>query len=297
MVTEPERVLLVDGDNILIRAVMATEGSGMSSGDVETGPLLIFINTLSRYIRELKPTRVVVCWDHGPCHWRVKLHPEYKANRAEGSEEHQSRRGNARQLARQFLSVAGIHHTRRPGWEADDLIAGYWRRYWNEDADIDILSSDKDLLQLVGSRVRQIRISSADTPTDIWGVAEVIKKYDCAPDRLSKVMALIGDSSDGIPGVHGIGPKTAVKLLRKAGWGLGSIDDPRVQEKAAEVAIWHRLIELRKPPEGETLALPSIPHFAPTKAGMPGYGELVQFLDSFAMLSVQRRLHEGRLWG
>jgi 5'-3' exonuclease len=296
MVSEPDRILLVDGDNLLVRAVIATEGSAMSSGDIETGPTMIFINTLSRYIREVRPTRVVVCWDHGPCHWRVKLHPGYKANRAEPTEEHASRRGNARKLTRQFLSVAGIHHVRRPGWEADDLIGAYWRRH-RDDAYKFILSNDKDLLQLVDRITVQIRLSSADTPTDIWDGLRVFGKYGCSRDELPKAMALIGDDSDGIPGVHGIGPKRAVALLQRANWDLARIKDPRVQEKASEVAVWHRLINLREEPEGEALPLPAIPRFVPIKAGMSGYSELVRFLDSFAMLSVQRRLHEGRLWG
>ena len=293
---EADRILLVDGDNILVRAVIATEGSAMSSGDIETGPLVIFINTLSRYIREIKPTRVVVCWDHGPCHWRVKLHPGYKANRPEHTDEEGGRRANARKLAREFLSAAGIHHVRRPGWEADDLIGAYWRRH-RRDAYKFILSNDKDLLQLVDEITHQIRVSSADTPTDIWDRLRVFGKYGCTQDELPKAMALIGDVSDGIPGVRGIGPKKAVGILQQANWDLARIKDPRVAEKAAEVAVWHRLINLRDEPEGEPLPLPPIPHFTPLKPGMSGYGELVQFLDSFAILSVQRRLHEGRLWG
>jgi 5'-3' exonuclease len=297
--SEPDQVLLVDGDNILVRAVMATEGSGMSSADgIETGPLLIFINTLSRYVRDVKPTRMVVCWDHGPCHWRIKLHPGYKANRAEHTEEHSSRRGNARALARRFLSLAGVHHADRPGWEADDLIGAYWRKHkWG--AMKWILSSDKDLLQLLDVTTRQIRVSSADTPTDFWDPVRVHQKYGCVPGDLSKAMALIGDVSDGIPGVHGIGPKTAVKLLEQADWDLARIEDPRVVEKAAEVAIWHKLIDLRMESQEshQPLVLPQAPYFRPTKPGMSGYDDLVQFLESFAMSSVLTRLHESSLWG
>lgn len=292
-----DRILLVDGDNLLVRAVMATEGSGMSFGDIETGPLMIFINTLSRYIRYIEPTRAVVCWDHGPCEWRVKLYPGYKANRPEHTEEESGRRGNARKLAREFLSLAGIHHTNRVGWEADDLIAAYWRRHHGVGKKW-ILSNDKDLLQLVDYSTTQVRVSSADTPTDVWTVNEVVEKYGCPPQDLSKVMALIGDASDGIPGVHGIGPKTAVKLLRKANWNLGAIEDPRVAERAAEVAVWHRLIDLRGiPTDIDGPILTAVPKFAPIKPGMSGYAELLQFLDSFAMQTVRRRLHEGRLWG
>lgn len=288
-----ERILLVDGDNLLVRAVMATQGKPMTAGEVETGPLIVFVNTLSRYVRQIQPTHMVVCWDHGPCHWRVALHPGYKANRAEPTEEDSTRRGSARRLAREFLSLAGIHHTDRRGWEADDLIAAYWRRH-PEQLKI-ILSNDKDLLQLVDQTTSQVRVSSADTPTDIWNYLKVFGKYGCTRHELSMAMALIGDSSDGIPGVHGIGPKKAVAVLQSANWEWDRVKDARVAEALPEVRTWHRLIDLRSAPEGE-LVVPDVPAFRPTSVVTAGYEELVRFLETYGIHSLLKRLQQGSLW-
>lgn len=288
-----ERVLLVDGDNLLVRAVMATQGKPMTAGEVETGPLVVFVNTLSRYVREIQPTRMVVCWDHGPCHWRLALHPGYKANRPEHTEEDTTRRGSARKLAREFLSLAGIHHTDRLGYEADDLIAAYWHRHPKETKFI--LSSDKDLLQLVDEHTKQIRVSSADTPTDVWDVSRVFEKYGTCREGLTMAMALIGDVSDGIPGVHGIGPKTAVKLLDKAGWDFASIQDPRVAKDLENVWTWYQLVDLCVLTENRPV-VPDVPLFRPTSVVTAGYEDIVRFLETYGINSILKRLQQGSLW-
>lgn len=289
--TEHDRVLLVDGDNLLVRAIKAIEGgSGMSSEGTNTGPTMIFINTLSRYIRDVKPTRVAVCWDT-TCHWRRTLWPQYKAQRPGGE-----RNPDAYRLTKMFLSLAGIHHVSRAGWEADDLVAGYWRKHRFDEKWI--LSSDKDLLQLVDSRTKQIRISSSDTPTDIWDVERVEEKYGCQPRHLSAVMALIGDTADGIPGVRGIGPKTAVKLIIGTGLKAEYLPDERIAGSLSELRTWQALIDLRHPAEQahEKLLLPLVPYFRPTGPRTAGYADMMVFLTEYNMMSIVRRLQEGRLW-
>jgi 5'-3' exonuclease len=287
-----DRVLLVDGDNLLVRAIKAIEGgSGMSAAGFDTGPMMIFVNTLSRYVRDVKPTRLAVCWD-STCHWRRALWPQYKAQRPGGE-----RNPDAYRLTKTFLSLAGIHHIARPGWEADDLIAAYWRLH-RFDAEKWILSSDKDLLQLVDAMTKQIRVSSADTPTDVWDVARVQEKYGVPPRHLSAAMALIGDTADGIPGVRGIGPKTAVKLIDTSGLKARYVEDDRLSASLSELRTWQALIDLRDPPElaHEKLLLPLVPYFRPTGPTTAGYADLMIFLTEYNMMTIVRRLQEGRLW-
>jgi 5'-3' exonuclease len=262
----------------------------MSAGGFDTGPMMIFINTLSRYVREVKPDRIAVCWDT-TCHWRRALWPQYKAQRPGGE-----RNPDAYRLTKMFLSLAGIHHIARPGWEADDLIAAYWRnhrfdRKW-------ILSSDKDLLQLVDAMTSQIRVSSADTPTDVWDVAQVEERYGVPPRDLSAVMALIGDTADGIPGVRGIGPKTAMNFIDDTGPITTYRQSPKLSESLSELRTWRALIDLRDPPEHahEKLRLPLVPYFRPTGPRTAGYADMMVFLTEYNMMTVARRLQEGRLW-
>jgi DNA polymerase-1 len=295
-----DKVLLVDGDNILVRAVKAVEygRSNMSAADgTPTGPLLIFINSLSRYVREVQPDRLVVCWDHGPCEWRRKLYPEYKAARPKTGEEYEALglRTLSRLQAREFLAYAGLHQTDRKGLEADDLIGAYWRQHRIAD-NVMILSNDKDFMQLLDFDTRQIRVSSADTPTDVWDYSRVRDHFGCSPRDMPRVMALMGDASDGVPGVRGIGPKTAVKLLKEADWELELIMNPRVREELSQVRVWLKLVDLRTPPEGVDTEVRPAPAFRPTMAGDVMYDHLTGFLEQLEMRSILNWVRQGSLW-
>jgi DNA polymerase-1 len=299
--------MLVDGDNILVRAVKAVEygRSHMTAADgTETGPLLIFINSLSRYVSEARPDRLIVCWDSGPCHWRRALFPAYKASRSYGAygdeDEGADLKTVSRRLAREYLSWAGIQQTARPGWEADDLIGAYWRRHHQDRYDrVTILSNDKDFMQLLDAPTRQVRVSSADTPTDVWDADRVAAERDCLPEQLPSIMALTGDASDGVPGVRGIGPKTAVKLLKQADWDLDLIDNPKVALERSEVRTYRRLVDLRTPPvdhNGVELAVAPVSPFRPTLPGDVMYVHLTGFLERLGMNSVVERVQQLTLW-
>ncbi|MFE4863283.1 hypothetical protein ACFRBW_39690, partial [Streptomyces sp. NPDC056670] len=202
--------LLVDGNNLLIRAVEATRRVAMNSPDgTDTSALVVFTSTLSRYIREVRPYKVAVVWDATSSHfpnWRQAIYPEYKPT---GPDDY---RRKSRALVYDFLELAGVVQLAVAGQEADDLIGAFWRDY---DQPMTILSNDKDLLQLVGQNPHgalcdQIRISSADTDTDYWAADRVEEYYGCTPAQLPLVLSLWGDSSDNIPGVPRIGVKFAV---------------------------------------------------------------------------------------
>jgi DNA polymerase-1 len=289
--------LLIDGNNILIRAVEATRRTAMHSDDgTDTSGLVVFIKTISRYIREEKPYRVMVCWDSGP-DWRKQLYPAYKANRPQHTDTYRS---STRRLVREFLTLARVPWTYYPGYEADDLIAMIWRHATEP---VVILSSDKDLLQMVGANPNgqpctQIRVSSSDTPTDRWDEAKVIERHGCTPAQLPVVMSLTGDTSDGIPGVRGIGPKFALKHLTAAGWDLDAIEHKDIAEarEKGEIAIYRKLVDLRDPPY-ETAPDGSISPFMPVTPGPDAaWQALWKFLNQLQLREIERRLLAGELW-
>ncbi|MFE0490185.1 5'-3' exonuclease [Streptomyces griseoaurantiacus] len=296
--TQP--TLLIDGNNILIRAVEATRRSAMHSDDgTDTSALVVFVKTLSRYIRQYQPYRVSVLWDQTSTdvpNWRNRLYPPYKANRPTAPDDY---RRDSRFLAREFLDRAGIHQHAILGMEADDLIGAYWRR---ETGPLAILSNDKDLLQLVGETplggdCHQVRVSSSDTPTDVWHHEDVEARYGCYPKNLPWVLALAGDASDNIPGVPKIGPKFAVKHMGAAGWDIHKVEHPGIRAHIEEAHLFYQLVNLRNPWENSSSDLPTIPLFRPTSPGPDdAWLKLWTFLESFQLRQFQRQLLAGELW-
>ncbi len=288
--------MLIDGNNLLIRAVEATRRSAMHSDDgTDTSALVVFVKTISRYIRQYHPYRVSVLWDSSPS-WRAAVYPPYKANRLTSPDPY---RRDSRLLVREFLTAARIHQHATPRMEADDLIGAYWR---HETGKVVILSSDKDLLQLVGPTPRggfchQVRVSSADTPTDFWYPEKVEEHYGCLPEQLPWVLALAGDPSDNIPGIPKIGPKFAVKHMSAADWNIDNVAHPGIQARLAEAHLFYRLVDLRIPWNHSPVDLPGIPPFLPVRPGPDdAWRTLWKFLDGLQLRQFQQQLMAGELW-
>jgi 5'-3' exonuclease len=258
------KVLLADANNLAMRAIHAAQYSGMSADGIPTGALLIFINLLSRHIREERPDSVVVCWDGGKSAYRQQIYGDYKANRVERPEDEEDTRPFPQM--KEFLTVANIHHVERPGWEADDLIACYWRTIRPLDTDLVILSADKDLLQLVGPHCIQVRPASKP-PTDYWDEIRVARELGCRPSRVSLTMALAGDPGDNVPGLPGIGPKRAAQRLAKSNWELETFFSlyEISEDKQAQVRMAYELVDLRNVPyAAHGLSVSQPPVFRPT---------------------------------
>ncbi|MBW2577247.1 MAG: DNA polymerase I [Deltaproteobacteria bacterium] len=203
----PSRILLVDGTNSLYRAFFAIPPLRAPDG-TPTNAAYGFVNMLMKVIREEAPDRVIVVFDaRGPT-FRHKLYDAYKANREAQPED----------LAVQFPIVRELVDAYRipvvsvPDFEADDVIATLVERA-PKDAQISIVSTDKDLMQLVSDRVTLL-----DGVKDRrYGPSEVEARFGVGPDRILDLRSLVGDPSDNIPGVKGIGEKGAAKLIDE--WG------------------------------------------------------------------------------
>jgi 5'-3' exonuclease len=289
--------LIVDGQNLLMRAIFAAKHSRMSSGDLDTGPLLIFINSLVKHIQQEQPNRMIVCWDGGTSPRRVALVPSYKAARKPVPEDEAQSRNTMHELVTRFLALAGVYQLQMTRVEADDLIGAAWGGLTPELADkIVVLSSDKDFLQLVGLNPHDVetelvRLSSSGTPTDRWTQARVGEELGHHPAYWPLVTALAGDPGDGVPGLPGVGPKRALKLLTDAGWNWPELAITVEQRAIADAC--RAVVDLRDMHERIPV---QVPLFRPPTPGSLMWTLMIEFLSAYELRSVKDRLQEGTLW-
>jgi DNA polymerase-1 len=201
----PSRILIVDGTNTLYRAFFAIPGLRAPDG-TPTNAAYGFVNTLQKLLREESPDCALVVFDPRGKTRRHALFAEYKAGRDAQPEDLSAQFP----LVRELLAALRVPIVEVPGYEADDVIATLVERA-PKGAEIAIVSTDKDLLQLVSERVTLL-----DGMKDRrFGPGEVAERFGVPPERVLDLRALVGDPSDNIPGVKGIGEKGAAKLLEK----------------------------------------------------------------------------------
>ncbi len=208
------RLYLVDGSGFIFRAFHALPPLTRKSDGLPVGAVQGFCNMLWKLMVDMKaapdaPTHLAVIFDHSEVTFRNKLYADYKAHRPPAPEDLVPQFPLVREATRAF----GVPCLELPGYEADDLIAAYACKVRDLGGEAVIVSSDKDLMQLVGDRV-----SMLDTMKNVRiGRAEVIEKFGVPPDKVVDVQALCGDSVDNVPGAPGIGVKTASALILEYG--------------------------------------------------------------------------------
>ena len=205
----PKKTLfLIDGSSYIYRAYHAVRDLSTKEG-FPTNAIYGFTNMLLKVLREQEPDYVAMVLDSpGPTH-RHEIFPDYKANRPPMPDDLRVQIPRIEDLSKAF----NIATLRLDGYEADDIIATLVDRFSEDVDDIVIVSSDKDFMQLVSQGVRML-----DTMKDRWiGIDDVKERFGVDPEHVPDVLALIGDSSDNVPGLTGVGPKTAGKLISRFG--------------------------------------------------------------------------------
>jgi DNA polymerase-1 len=198
-----------------------------------------FARAIAGLINERDPQYMAAVFDSRGPTFRHEMYAEYKANRQKAPDDLHEQVP----LVEELLAALGVHGLRKDGFEADDIIATLAVRCREEGRPCYIVSSDKDLLQLVGGGVYELRPSrDAGSNYDVIGAAEVKSKWGVPPERILDLLSLMGDSSDNIPGVKGIGEKTAAKLIAR----YGGIDEIYKNIAGIEGAIGTRLAEGRE---------------------------------------------------
>ncbi|MFN4353713.1 DNA polymerase I [Parvibaculum sp.] len=210
---EGDHLFLVDGSGYIFRAYHALPPLTRKSDGLPVGAVAGFCNMLYKLIEDTKdefePTHLAVIFDASSKTFRNDIYPEYKANRAEPPEDLRPQFALVRDATRAF----GVPSIEKLGYEADDLIATYARLAAEAGARVTIVSSDKDLMQLVNDRVDMLDTMKLKTIAR----DQVIEKFGVPPEKVVDVQALAGDSTDNVPGVPGIGIKTAAQLIEEYG--------------------------------------------------------------------------------
>ncbi len=197
-------IYLIDGNSYVYRAYYAIRGLTDSQGR-PTGAILGFTNMLLKIIRERRPEAVIVAFDTPHPTERHLLFEDYKAQRPETPDDLIAQVPHIKQI----ISAMGIRTFEMPGYEADDVLATLADEAVRHGSDAFIVTSDKDMMQLVGPHIR-VYDPMKDIELDSRAVED---KIGVPPKRVTEYMALVGDASDNIPGVKGIGEKTARELL------------------------------------------------------------------------------------
>jgi DNA polymerase-1 len=201
-------VFLVDGSGYIFRAFHALPPMTRADG-TPVNAVYGFTAMLMKLLRDMHAEYVAVVFDAGRKSFRNDIYPDYKAHRPDPPPELVPQFALVREATR-ACNVAAVE---MPGFEADDLIATYARQAAATGAQVTIVSSDKDLMQLVGDGIGMRDPIKEKT----IGPAEVMEKFGVGPDRVVDVQALAGDSTDNVPGVPGIGVKTAAQLINEYG--------------------------------------------------------------------------------
>ena len=209
-----EKILLIDGHSILNRAFYGLPDLTNAEGK-HTGAVYGFLNILFRILEEEKPQYLTVAFDlHEPT-FRHKMYEAYKGTRKPMPEELREQVP----LMKEMLTAMGIKIVSKAGYEADDLLGTLAVRSEKEGMDVTILSGDRDLLQLATEKVmiRLPKTSRGKTTIENFHAAEVLEKYQVTPPQIIELKALMGDSADNIPGIPGVGEKTATKMIVEFG--------------------------------------------------------------------------------
>jgi DNA polymerase-1 len=229
----PVRLYLIDGSGYVFRAFHALPPLTRKSDGLPVGAVAGFCNMLWKFLCETKaeaPTHLAVVFDASEKTFRSEIYHLYKAQRPPAPEDLVPQFPLVREAARAF----GVPALELEGYEADDVIATYARQVEAAGGEVVVVSSDKDLMQLVSEQV----IMLDPVKQQRIGRAEVIEKFGLPPERVVEIQALAGDSVDNVPGAPGIGVKTAVQLLTE----FGDLDQ-----------LLERTLEIKQPKRRETL--------------------------------------------
>jgi len=289
----PLRLWMIDASAYIFRAYHALPPLTRKSDGLPVGAVQGYCNMLWKLLKDMKgadgPTHLVAIFDHSEKTFRNTLYDQYKAHRPPPPEDLIPQFP----LVREATAAFGVHCVELPGYEADDLIATYACKARDAGGEAVIVSSDKDLMQLIGGGV----VMWDPMKDRRLAEPEVFEKFGVGPEKMVDLQALIGDSVDNVPGAPGIGPKTAAQLLDEYGdldtllARAGEIKQPKRRETlinfADQIRLSRELVRLTC----DAPAPEAIDDFAVRD---PDPATLSAFLETMEFRSLQRRVGDGK---
>jgi DNA polymerase I len=286
-----DHVFLVDGSGYVFRAYHALPPISRKSDGLQLNAVFGFCNMLWKLLRDLKPeerpTHLAVVFDKSEKTFRTEMYPDYKAHRPDPPDDLRPQF----KFIREAVQAFDLPCLEQDGFEADDLIATYVREACQAGATATIVSSDKDLMQLVSDCVIMF-----DTMKDKKiGRAEVMERFGVPPEKVIEVQALIGDSTDNVPGVPGIGVKTAAQLIGEYG------DLETLLARAGEIKQEKRRQSLIEHAEAARMSKKLVTLDDQVKLNVPiddlavhepDYKRLIAFLKAMEFNALMRRVAE-----
>ena len=216
------KLFLLDGMALAYRSYFAFINSNLKNSEgIPTGAILGFANTLVKMLDEEEPTHISVAWDTSAPTFRHEMDDQYKANRPPQPEDLKV----AIPLIKEMISFFGMENIEKDGYEADDVIGTIASRANADDVEVFLVTPDKDFMQLVHDHVKMYKPLNNAEGFDIIDREGVKEYFGVYPDKVIDVLAIIGDTSDNVPGVPGIGKKGAPKLINKYGTLEAAIED------------------------------------------------------------------------
>jgi DNA polymerase-1 len=228
-----ETLYLVDGSSYIYRAYYAIRHLSSPSG-FPTNAIYGFIQMLIKLLKDYNPQHVAVVFDVGRTTFRTEMYPDYKANRAAMPDDLRVQMEPIREVVRAF----NIPTLELQGYEADDIIGALAGRFAAQGGRVVVVTGDKDLMQIVTDHVTLLDTMKGKES----GVPEVVERFGVGPERVIDILGLAGDSSDNIPGVPGIGEKTAAKLILE----FGSLDALLARADEVKGKVGEKLREFRE---------------------------------------------------
>jgi DNA polymerase-1 len=208
-----DKIVVIDGNSLAYRAYYALPATIVTSKGIQINSVYGFVSMLLKVLNEEKPSGIAVAFDSAAPTFRHDLFDEYKSNRPGMPDELIVQMG----ILEDFLRNIKIPVFKVNGYEADDIIGTIAKRMADSGYDVLLITSDKDALQLVSSRIKVMANKKGISDVIIYDENAVHEKFGVWPHQIADYLSLVGDKSDNIPGVAGIGEKTAVELIEKFG--------------------------------------------------------------------------------
>ncbi len=230
-----KKLVLIDGNSIAYRAFFALPLLNNQKG-IHTNAVYGFTMILMKILEEEKPSHILVAFDAGKTTFRHQTFTEYKGGRQKTPPE----LSEQFPFIRELLDSYGISRYELENYEADDIIGTYSRQAEKDGFEVKVISGDKDLTQLSSENITVCITKKGITDMEIYTPVHIQEKYGLTPGQIIDMKGLMGDSSDNIPGVPGVGEKTAIKLLKEFDTleqllsSIDKVNGNKLKEKLAE---------------------------------------------------------------